>query len=73
MKLYKLAELLEIIFWKMLIPLMSISRAVLAILQPVSDQLMNQRSKKVLFHSAVLAGSGLTLGFMLGFLRALIW
>lgn len=73
MKLYKLAEFLEIIFWKMLIPLMSISRAVLAILQPVSDQLMNQRSKKVLFHSAVLAGSGLTLGFMLGFLRALIW
>ncbi len=73
MKLYKLAEFFEIIFWKMLIPLMSISRAVLAILQPVSDHLMNQRSKKVLFHSAVLAGSGLTLGFMLGFLRALIW
>jgi hypothetical protein len=73
MKLYKLAELLEIMFWKVLILLMSISRALMSILQPIIDQLFNHRSKKVLFRSVVLAGSGLTLGFMLGFLRALLW
>jgi hypothetical protein len=73
MKLFKLAEFLEISFWKMLIPLMSISRLLLALIQPVFDYLFNQRSKKVLFHSAVLAGSGLTLGFMLGLIRAILW
>jgi hypothetical protein len=73
MKLKKLAEYLEISFWKMLIPLMSVSRAVITVLTPLFDQMVNQRSKKVLFKSAVLAGSGLTLGFMLGFLRALLW
>jgi hypothetical protein len=73
MRLYKLVEFLEIMFWKMLIPLMSISRAVMVLLGPVFDELFNQRSKKVLFRSMIVAGSGLTLGFMLGYLRALIW
>lgn len=73
MKLYKLAEPIEIVFWKMLILLMSVSRAVISIFQPAFDQVLNQRSKKVLYRSAVVAGSGLSLGFMLGFLRALLW
>jgi hypothetical protein len=73
MKFNKLAEFLEIYFWKMLILLMSFSRVIIAILQPVLDHVTNHRSKKVLFKSAVLAGSGLSLGFMFGFLRALLW
>jgi hypothetical protein len=72
MKVYKLAEFLEIIFWKISIPLMSVSRAILAILQPVFEQLITERSKKVVFRTTLFAGSGLTLGFTLGILKAIL-
>lgn len=73
MRLNKLAVLLEILFWKISIPVMSVSSALLAIVQPVMEQVSLRDSKIIISRLAVIAGSGLTLGFMLGLLRALIW
>jgi hypothetical protein len=69
---YKIVQLLEIVFWKTTIQLMSLSRDLLALLQPVIDSALTERTRQVLLRSAALAGSGLTLGFMLGFLRAVL-
>jgi hypothetical protein len=68
----KIIELLEILFWKITIQLMILSRNLLALLQPVLDTVLKEETKKVLLRSAVLASSGLTLGFTLGFLRAIL-
>jgi hypothetical protein len=68
----KIIEFLEIVFWKTTIQLMSLSRNLLVFSQPLIDFATNQHTKKVLLRSATLAGSGLTLGFALGFLRAIL-
>jgi hypothetical protein len=69
---YRIGALLEIVFWKATIQMMSWSRKLLVLTQPVIDSVLSPQTKKVLFRSAALAGSGLTLGFMLGFLRAVL-
>jgi hypothetical protein len=69
---YKIVQLLEIVFWKTTIQLMSLSRNLLALVQPVFDSVLTEQTKKVLFRSAALTGSGLTLGFTLGLLRAIL-
>jgi hypothetical protein len=71
MERYKIINLLEILFWKITIQLMCLSRNLLALLQPVFDSFPNDQTKKGLLLSAILAGSGLTIGFTLGFLRAI--
>jgi hypothetical protein len=69
---YRIGALLEIVFWKATIQMMSWSRKLLVLAQPVVDSVLSPQTKKVLLRSAALAGSGLTLGFMLGFLRAVL-
>jgi hypothetical protein len=69
---YRIGALLEIVFWKTTIQLMSWSQNLLFVTQPVIDSVLNPQTKKVLLRSVALAGSGLTLGFMLGFLRAVL-
>jgi hypothetical protein len=69
---YRIGALLEIVFWKATIQMMSWSHKLLVLAQPVFDTVLSPQTKKVLLRSAALAGSGLTLGFMFGFLRAIL-
>jgi len=62
---------LEIAFWKFSISLMGFSGAFLAYLHPFIDPLLTQQAKQALLRSLILGGSGIMLGFTLGFLRAI--
>jgi len=62
---------LEIAFWKVSIRLMDLSAALLAYLQSAINDRLTRQVKQALLRSLILAGSGIMLGFTLGFLRAL--
>lgn len=62
---------LEITFWKVSISMMSLSGAFLAHLHPFIKGKLTPQAKQTLLGSLILAGSGIMLGFTLGFLRAI--
>lgn len=71
MHLLSLLAPLEIAFWKVSIRLMDLSAALLAYIQPVINDGLTRQATQTLLRSFILAGSGIMLGFALGFLRSL--